>query len=89
MATILTIKAKGNTQTEINKNLEIIDSYMNSVTILKLVSSIRPNFNPRIYYNETTIIPKNIQDIVTFLRTDKTINHAIKEVAYVGHLNKV
>lgn len=90
MSSILTITVKGNTPQEVNKNLEVIDSFMNSnQTIFTLVSSIKPNFNPRIYYSKETVIPKSIHDITTALKTDKIINHAIRGIAYAGHLNNV
>jgi hypothetical protein len=90
MASIITVHAKGNTLQEVNKNLETIDSYMNSQqNLFILVSSTRPNFNPRIYYSELTIIPKSIHNITIGLKTGKTINQAVKSIAYSGHLNKV
>jgi len=90
MSSILVIKVKGNTPQEVNKNLQIVDTYMNSSQqIFKLISSINPNFNPRIYYSEETVITKNIHDITNILKTDKTISHAIRTVEYAGHLNKV
>lgn len=89
MASIITIHAKGNTKAEIDKKLEIIDSYMNlNQNIFILVSSRNPSFNPRIYYSEITVIPKMIYDIITSLKTDKEINYAIREIAYSGNLNK-
>jgi len=89
MATIFTIFAKGNTKVEIDKNLAVIDSYMNQQNFLILVSSINPNFNPRIYYSKNTVEMKYIHNLITELRTDKIINKSIRGIEYSGHLNKI
>jgi len=89
MSSILTVHAKGNTKQEIDKNLEILDSYMNQQNLFILVSSTKPNFNPRVYYSEITIIPKSIHDIINVLKIDKKLNQAVKSIAYSGNLNKI
>ncbi|HQF36912.1 MAG TPA: hypothetical protein PLL26_04710 [Candidatus Dojkabacteria bacterium] len=89
MASVLTIIVKGNSKSELDKNFSIVDSYMNRQNFLILVSSINPNFNPRIYYSNETLETKKIHDIITVLKTDKTINHAIRLIEYASHLNKV
>ena len=89
MATILTISIKGVSKPELEKNFQIVDNYMDQQKIFTLVSSTRPNFNPRIYYSGETLITKTIHDICHVLKTDKTISHVVKAVEYVGHLNKV
>lgn len=89
MSSILTIHAKGNSKTELNKSFEIIDAFMNNQnTLFTLISSTDPNFNPRIYYSETTIITKSIHDLASALKTDKTVNQVVKAVSYSGNLNK-
>ena len=73
MASILTILAKGNNPTEFVKNLKLIDNFMYTYeNILPLISL--PNINPRIYYNQKGLIPKNILDIIHLLKTSKEIN---------------
>jgi hypothetical protein len=90
MSSILTITAKGNSKTEIDKNLNQISFYMNSQqAVFELISSTNPNYNPRIYYSKENVISKTIHEITTKLKTDKIINHAIREIAYSGNLNKV
>ena len=89
MATILTISIKGVSKPELEKNFQIVDNYMDQQKIFTLVSSTRPNFNPRIYYSSETVISKTIHDICHVLKTDKVINQAVKAVEYAGHLNKV
>lgn len=89
MATILTVEVKGISRPELEKNFQIVDSYMGQQKIFELVSSTHPNYNPRIYYNQKTLSSKDVHDIVTVLKTYKTISHAIRSVEYVGHLNKV
>jgi hypothetical protein len=89
MATIFTVHVKGFSKSELDKNFQIIDSFMNQQTNFKLVSSTQPNFNPRIYYSEETLIGKIIHDIVNILKTDKSINLAVKGISYSQNLNKV
>lgn len=89
MATVLTISVKGVSKPELEKNFQIVDSYMGQQTTFELVSSVKPNFNPRIYYSVETVVPKIIHDICHVLKTDKTISHAVRAVEYAGHLNKV
>lgn len=88
MSAIFIINAKGNSLTEINKNLQLIDSFMDSnQNIFNLVSDIKNN--PRIYYNKDVIVPKDIHDLITNLKTNKEINYSIKGIQYHGSLNKV
>jgi len=89
MATILTVEVKGVSKPELEKNFQIVDSYMSQQTIFTLVSNTKPNYNPRIYYNKDTIVTKIIHDICHVLKTDKIICHAVRAVEYAGHLNKV
>jgi hypothetical protein len=90
MASIITILIKGVSKPELEKNFQIVDSYMNSnQTSFTLVSNTRPNYNPRIYYNKDTVNSKDIHDITNVLKTDKIISHAVRAVEYAGHLNKV
>jgi hypothetical protein len=89
MATIFAIHIKGFSKFELDKNFQIIDSFMNQQPDFKLVSSTRPNFNPRIYYSEETLIGKIIHDVINILKTDKTINLAVKGISYSQNLNKV
>ena len=89
MASILTVTAKGNNRKEVDKNLTTIDSYMTQQTIFTLVSSTKPNFNPRIYYSKETLDSKSIHDIITALKTDKDINSVVRGISYAGHLNNV
>jgi len=90
MSSVLTITVKGVAKSELDKNFEIVDSYMNSKqTNFKLVSSTRPNFNPRIYFSEETVISKIIHDIIDGLKTDKSINTAIRKISFAGHLSNV
>ena len=89
MATILTVEVKGVSKPELEKNFQTVDSYMGQQKIFELVSSTRPNYNPRIYYNQKTINSKDVHDIITVLKTDKVICHAVRTVEYAGHLNKV
>lgn len=89
MATILVIHIKGVSKPELEKNFQVVDSYMNQQTNFTLVSSTRPNFNPRIYYSKETIITKEIHDVCNVLKTEKTICYAVRAVEYTGHLNKV
>ncbi len=89
MATILTVEVKGVSKSELEKNFQIVDTYMNQQNIFELVSSTKPNYNPRIYYNQKTLNSKDIHDIITVLKTDKVICHAVRVVEIAGHLNKV
>lgn len=92
MATVITIQAKGNTKVEIKKNLNIIDSFIKpliATTTLALISNTNPDFNPRVYYSEISLVPKVIQDLIKTLRSDTKVNYAIRGIAYSGHLNKV
>jgi hypothetical protein len=89
MATVLAIHIKGVSKPELEKNFQIVDSYMGQQTIFELVSSTKPNYNPRIYYNKETVVTKIIHDICHVLKTDKTISQAVRAVEYAGHLNKI
>ena len=89
MATVLTVAVKGVSKPEFEKNFQIVDSYMSQQTIFELVSSTKPNYNPRIYYNKETLNSKDVHDIINVLKTDKIICHAVRAVEYAGHLNKV
>jgi len=89
MATVLAVTVKGVSKSELDKNFQILDSYMNQQTNFKLVSSTRPNFNPRIYFSEETVISKIIHDIIDGLKTDKSINTAIRKISFAGHLSNV
>lgn len=89
MATVLVVHIKGVSKPELDKNFQIVDSYMGQQTIFELVSSTKPNYNPRIYYSKDTLNSKDIHDITNVLKTDKTISHAVRAVEYAGHLNKV
>lgn len=91
MATILAVTVKGFSKPELDKNFQILDSYMNQRTEFTLVSSTKPNpnFNPRIYYSKETLISKTVHDIIHVLKTDKVIDQAVKEIAYAQNLNKV
>jgi len=90
MATVLTISVKGNSKSELNKNFELIDSYMTEKQkVFVLVSSTKPNYNPRIYYSSTTVESKLVHDIINSLKTDKTINQAIRGIAFAPHLSRV
>ena len=86
MAAILVITVQGTSPTETGKNLQVVDNYMNNKTIFKLYSDIK--VNPRIYYSSQVVISKDMHDIITTLRTDKTINKAIHGIGYSGSLNK-
>lgn len=90
MAAILVISVKGTTLKEIGKNIQIIESYMNSKqSILKLISDIKNNPTLRIYYSSENIVTKNIHTIISDLRTNKNTNTAIKSMYYHASLNKV
>ena len=89
MASILTVTVKGVSKSELDKNFQILDSYMNQQTEFTLVSSTKPNFNPRIYYSSETLIIKTIHDVINVLKTDKTINQAVRGIAYSQNLNKI
>jgi hypothetical protein len=89
MATVLTVTVKGVSKSELDKNFQILDSYMNQQTEFKLISSTKPNFNPRIYYSGETLIIKTIHDVINVLKTDKTINQAVRGIAYSQNLNKI
>jgi hypothetical protein len=97
MATVLVITVKGNSPVEINKNLGIIDNFMlsdrqtifNKNPILENIKFLKKYINPRIYFSEATIITKNMHDLINILKTDKTINGAIRSIEYAPHLNKV
>lgn len=89
MATILTVTVKGVSKSELDKNFQILDSYMNQQTEFTLVSGTKPNFNPRIYYSSETLITKIIHDVINVLKTDKTINQAVRGIAYSQNLNKI
>jgi len=89
MATVLTVTVKGVSKSELDKNFQILDSYMNQQSEFKLVSSTKPNFNPRIYYSSETLIIKTIHDVINVLKTDKTINQAVRGIAYSQNLNKI
>jgi len=89
MATVLTVTVKGVSKSELDKNFQILDSYMNQQSEFKLVSSTKPNFNPGIYYSSETLIIKTIHDVINVLKTDKTINQAVRGIAYSQNLNKI
>jgi hypothetical protein len=89
MASILTVTVKGVSKSELDKNFQILDSYMNQQTEFTLVSSTKPNFNPRIYYSSETLITKIIHDVINVLKTDKIINQAVRGISYSQNLNKI
>jgi len=90
MSAIISITVKGTSPKEIEKNIQIIEQYMNSKqTILKLVSDIKKYENLRIYYSGENVITKDIHMIISDLRTDKNTNAAIKSMYYHASLNKV
>jgi len=89
MASILTVTVKGVSKSELDKNFQILDSYMNQQTEFTLVSSTKPNFNPRIYYSNETLITKIIHDVINVLKTDKIINQAVRGISYSQNLNKI
>ena len=88
MASILILTAKGVTKQEVNGNLQTIGNFMQFNQRI-FQSVVFPNFNPIIYYSPTTVITKEIHDIVNALKNDKKINQAIKSIEYAGHLNKM
>lgn len=90
MAATLVIVVKGTSPKEIEKNIQIIESYMNpKQSILKMVSDIKNNPNLRIYYSGDNVVTKDIHTIISGLRNDKGTNTAIKSMYYHASLNKV
>ena len=89
MATVLAVTVKGVSKAELEKNFQILDSFMNQQSEFNLVSSTKPNFNPRIYYNHDTLTTKTIHDVITVLKTDKIISQVVRAIAYSQNLNKI
>jgi len=90
MAAVVSITVKGTSPKEIEKNVRIIEQYMDSMqTILKLVSDTRKYENLRIYYSGENVVTKDLHTIISDLRTDKNTNAAIKSMYYHSSLNKV
>jgi hypothetical protein len=97
MSTVLVITVKGNSPTEIAKNIGIVDNFMLSDQqnlfdkniILENIKALKKYINPRIYFSKETIITKNIHDFIAILKLDKTINVAIRSIEYAPHLSKV
>jgi hypothetical protein len=86
MSSILTIIAKGNTKSDIQKNFKIIDEIFNNINIYFTLFS-EEELNPRIYYSAKTIESKNILNLIHQLKSDKNVNYTIKQIAYASHLN--
>jgi len=90
MAAILVITVKGVAPKEIEKNIKIIESYMDSKqSILKMVSDIKNNQNLRVYYSANNIVVKDIHAIISDIRNGKETNPTIKSMYYHASLNKV
>jgi hypothetical protein len=90
MAAVLVIVVKGTSPKEIEKNIQIIEGYMNpKQSILKLISDVKNNLNLRIYYSGDNVITKDMHTIISDLRTGKDSNAAIKSMYYHASLNKV
>lgn len=87
MSTVLTVAVKGVSESELDKNFQILDSYMNQQSEFELVSSAY--FNPRIYYSRKTLTAKTIHGVINVLKTDKTISRVVRGIAYSQNLNKM
>ncbi len=90
MAAVLIINVKGSAPKEIEKHLFQLDSYMNiNQTILRLVSNTTPGITRRVYFSDEHVDTKLIRDIISGIRTDKSLNQVIKYIYYNASLNKV